>query len=90
MNQKPRMGNFRQGVDRYYHRLAENLVWGSWSSERPVLSQLTQIISLAVLKAFMILSLSTNVKTTSNIPDNIPKVRSLFSGKVIFFFSDPQ
>lgn len=52
--------------------------------------QLTQIISLDVLKAFMILSSSTSVKTTSNIPDNIPKVRSLFSEKVIFSLRSPM
>lgn len=51
--------------------------------------QFTQIISLDVHKAFMI-SLSTSVKTTSNIPDNIPKVRSLFSGKVIFSLRSPM
>lgn len=51
--------------------------------------QFTQIISLDH-KAFMILSSSTSVKTTSNISDNIPKVRSLFSGKVIFSLRSPM
>ena len=52
--------------------------------------QFTQIILLDILKAFMILSSLTSVKTTSNIPDNIPKVRYLFSGKVIFSLRFPM
>lgn len=54
------------------------------------LRQFTQIISLGVHKAFMILSSSTSVKTSSNIPDNIPKVRSLFSEKVTFSLRSPM